>query len=181
MEPIVPLKVKTCRAGTSHPQPGCFSFAAASKPNLAVPEAQTVPRQSREASGVPLSPASSRPLGRKLLFGTPASCRRREGAKKFVPRPSPTTVPRSHHLPSQSRFVVASPVHRSAQPSNEIPPSYFGIQQFPSHHLSTDIMASMPAATIHPQSHVGFDSITSQIERKLLKRGFQFNVICVGK
>lgn len=100
MEPIVPLKFKTCRAGTSHPQPGCFSFAAASKPNLAVPEARTGPRQSQEASGVPLSPASSRPLGRKLLFGTPASCRRREGAKKFVPRPSPTTVPRSHHLPS---------------------------------------------------------------------------------
>lgn len=42
-------------------------------------------------------------------------------------------------------------------------------------------MASMPAATIYPQSHVGFDSITSQIERKLLKRGFQFNVICVGQ
>jgi len=42
-------------------------------------------------------------------------------------------------------------------------------------------MAAMPAATIYPQSHVGFDSITSQIERKLLKRGFQFNVICVGK
>jgi len=42
-------------------------------------------------------------------------------------------------------------------------------------------MASMPAATIHPQTHVGFDSITSQIERKLLKRGFQFNVICVGQ
>ncbi|KAI5283835.1 cell division control protein, partial [Ascosphaera acerosa] len=30
-------------------------------------------------------------------------------------------------------------------------------------------------------SHVGFDSITSQIERKLLKRGFQFNVMCVGQ
>jgi hypothetical protein len=29
-------------------------------------------------------------------------------------------------------------------------------------------------------SYVGFDSITSQIERKLLKRGFQFNIICVG-
>lgn len=42
-------------------------------------------------------------------------------------------------------------------------------------------MAAMPAATIYPQSHVGFDSITSQIERKLLKRGFQFNVICVGE
>lgn len=41
-------------------------------------------------------------------------------------------------------------------------------------------MATMPAPTIYPKSHVGFDSITSQIERKLLKRGFQFNVICVG-
>lgn len=30
-------------------------------------------------------------------------------------------------------------------------------------------------------SYVGFDSITSQIERKLLKRGFQFNIICVGQ
>jgi len=32
-----------------------------------------------------------------------------------------------------------------------------------------------------PESHVGFDTITDQIERKLLKRGFQFNVICVGQ
>ncbi|KAI6085635.1 Septin-type guanine nucleotide-binding (G) domain-containing protein [Hypoxylon rubiginosum] len=39
----------------------------------------------------------------------------------------------------------------------------------------------MAAQTIYPNSHVGFDSITSQIERKLLKRGFQFNVICVGQ
>lgn len=28
--------------------------------------------------------------------------------------------------------------------------------------------------------YVGFDSITRQIEKKLLKRGFQFNVIVVG-
>lgn len=34
--------------------------------------------------------------------------------------------------------------------------------------------------SVVPKSHVGFDSITSQIEKKLLKRGFQFNVICVG-
>jgi septin family protein len=34
---------------------------------------------------------------------------------------------------------------------------------------------------VFPRSHVGFDSITNQIEKKLLKRGFQFNVICVGK
>jgi septin family protein len=44
----------------------------------------------------------------------------------------------------------------------------------------------MAAATLNaqqsvfPKSHVGFDSITTQIEKKLLKRGFQFNVICVG-
>lgn len=38
-----------------------------------------------------------------------------------------------------------------------------------------------PQQPVFPRSHVGFDSITSQIERKLLKRGFQFNVICVGE
>jgi len=44
------------------------------------------------------------------------------------------------------------------------------------------MMNSPPRAAnvVNPKSHVGFDSITSQIERKLLKRGFQFNVICVG-
>lgn len=38
-----------------------------------------------------------------------------------------------------------------------------------------------PPRSILPKSHVGFDSITNQIEKKLIKRGFQFNVICVGK
>jgi len=37
------------------------------------------------------------------------------------------------------------------------------------------------AEEIRAQSYVGFDSITQQIEHKLLKRGFQFNVIVVGK
>ncbi|KAI4763518.1 Septin-domain-containing protein [Aureobasidium sp. EXF-3400] len=41
--------------------------------------------------------------------------------------------------------------------------------------------ASQQASSIFPKSHVGFDSITHQIEKKLLKRGFQFNVICVGQ
>lgn len=40
--------------------------------------------------------------------------------------------------------------------------------------------ASGQQPTVFPHSHVGFDSITSQIERKLLKRGFQFNVMVVG-
>ena len=36
------------------------------------------------------------------------------------------------------------------------------------------------AEEIRAGSYVGFDSITQQIEHKLLKRGFQFNVIVVG-
>lgn len=40
-------------------------------------------------------------------------------------------------------------------------------------------MAEAPAE-IRASSYVGFDSITQQIEHKLLKRGFQFNVIVVG-
>lgn len=37
-----------------------------------------------------------------------------------------------------------------------------------------------PAEEIRANSYVGFDTITQQIEHKLLKRGFQFNVIVVG-
>lgn len=35
--------------------------------------------------------------------------------------------------------------------------------------------------TTHPQKYVGFDTITTQIENRLLKRGFQFNVMMVGR
>lgn len=31
------------------------------------------------------------------------------------------------------------------------------------------------------EGYVGFDTITQQIEKKLLKRGFHFNVMVVGK
>jgi septin 3/9/12 len=41
-------------------------------------------------------------------------------------------------------------------------------------------MSAQQMSSVFPKSHVGFDSITNQIEKKLLKRGFQFNVICVG-
>ena len=44
---------------------------------------------------------------------------------------------------------------------------------------SANVMSQQ--SPVVPKSHVGFDSITTQIERKLLKRGFQFNVICVGQ
>ncbi|CDK29057.1 unnamed protein product [Kuraishia capsulata CBS 1993] len=36
------------------------------------------------------------------------------------------------------------------------------------------------SATFEPRNYVGFDTITTQIETRLLKRGFQFNVMCVG-
>ncbi|CAG8528922.1 9803_t:CDS:10 [Ambispora gerdemannii] len=36
-------------------------------------------------------------------------------------------------------------------------------------------------AAINLNGYVGFDSITQQIEKKLLKRGFQFNIIVVGQ
>jgi septin 3/9/12 len=47
--------------------------------------------------------------------------------------------------------------------------------------MSSANVMSTQANPVVPKSHVGFDSITTQIERKLLKRGFQFNVICVGE
>ncbi|KAK5731950.1 cell division control protein [Elasticomyces elasticus] len=45
--------------------------------------------------------------------------------------------------------------------------------------MATTLQA--PPQSVFPKTHVGFDSITNQIEKKLLKRGFQFNVICVGQ
>jgi septin 3/9/12 len=36
-------------------------------------------------------------------------------------------------------------------------------------------------SVIAPTSHVGFDSIMQQIERRMLKRGFQFNLMVVGQ
>lgn len=41
-------------------------------------------------------------------------------------------------------------------------------------------MATPGQEEIRAASYVGFDSITRQIEKKLVKRGFQFNVIVVG-
>jgi septin 3/9/12 len=48
-------------------------------------------------------------------------------------------------------------------------------------HAAPQQPQAQAAQSVFPKSHVGFDSITTQIEKKLLKRGFQFNVICVGK
>jgi septin 3/9/12 len=42
-------------------------------------------------------------------------------------------------------------------------------------------MSTAAVEEIRAASYVGFDSITRQIEHKLLKRGFQFNVMVVGQ
>ncbi|PPJ55664.1 hypothetical protein CBER1_05870 [Cercospora berteroae] len=47
--------------------------------------------------------------------------------------------------------------------------------------MAAATMNAQQPQSVFPKSHVGFDSITTQIEKKLLKRGFQFNVICVGQ
>ena len=41
-------------------------------------------------------------------------------------------------------------------------------------------MAAADVEEVRATGYVGFDTITQQIEHKLLKRGFQFNVIVVG-
>lgn len=46
--------------------------------------------------------------------------------------------------------------------------------------MAAAAVALPPVEEIRADSYVGFDTITQQIEHKLLKRGFQFNIIVVG-
>ncbi|QLL32126.1 hypothetical protein HG536_0C02950 [Torulaspora globosa] len=46
--------------------------------------------------------------------------------------------------------------------------------------MSTLSNAAVPHSEVQPTSYVGFDTITSQIEHRILKRGFQFNIMVVG-
>lgn len=56
----------------------------------------------------------------------------------------------------------------------------FNITHHPRPIFHPEVMATAAVEEIRATSYVGFDSITNQIEHKLLKRGFQFNVIVVG-
>ncbi|EIW68653.1 septin ring protein [Tremella mesenterica] len=47
--------------------------------------------------------------------------------------------------------------------------------------MAASLVSTATPEEITAGSYVGFDSITRQIEHKLLKRGFQFNVIVVGQ
>jgi hypothetical protein len=98
---------------------------------------------------------------------------------KEIPLIQPSAAQDTHR---DRNFFTSSPCRLTHLPATA------GI--LPLHRLLSDILAievssnmtmAMPQGNaVFPRSHVGFDSITQQIEKKLLKRGFQFNVICVG-
>lgn len=98
------------------------------------------------------------------------------------PPPFPTPPPPDR----QTDYLPSSLLLSLTRLCCEIYPDRFYLTT-PRQHLANtfsflpSIASTMSQTAVFPRSHVGFDSITSQIERKLLKRGFQFNVICVGK
>lgn len=47
--------------------------------------------------------------------------------------------------------------------------------------FTTRVNMATYGSNINPTAYVGFDTITHQIERRLLKRGFQFNIMLVGQ
>ena len=117
-------------------------------------------------------------------FGFGRSCRIAANAHLEIPFPNPcqTNFPKSPaphrlHLPISTllvrhrvpRFIRLSRSHTSKRNSTVYPAT-----------MAASPISAQPAQSVFPKSHVGFDSITNQIEKKLLKRGFQFNVICVG-
>jgi hypothetical protein len=84
------------------------------------------------------------------------------------------TCGRAKH--GQTWFLALLSFFLLSQSSFRPLPSFFSL------HLPTAALAMATAEVqeIRATSYVGFDSITQQIEHKLLKRGFQFNVIVVG-
>lgn len=44
-----------------------------------------------------------------------------------------------------------------------------------------NLMLSTKAVTVQTQQYVGFDTITKQMEKRLLKQTFQLNLMVVGK
>ena len=89
-------------------------------------------------------------------------------------------LPRLHHHTSCTALPPSTPpLCRSSDSIDENPASR-GIYTSSTQIAMAATMSAQQMSSVFPKSHVGFDSITNQIEKKLLKRGFQFNVICVG-
>lgn len=85
-----------------------------------------------------------------------------------------STYPRQHN--NHSPYHLLATTGDSLSDHRTIHPQTGGED----HTMAASTMSAQPQSSVFPKAHVGFDSITSQIEKKLLKRGFQFNVICVG-
>ncbi|KAG8796758.1 cell division control protein [Ceratobasidium sp. 428] len=84
--------------------------------------------------------------------------------------------------PNSPASLAFSPLHTSTPPQSPSfrtpsPPPFLLLQE----DEQEEKMAAPAVEEIRASSYVGFDSITRQIEHKLLKRGFQFNVIVVGQ
>jgi hypothetical protein len=81
--------------------------------------------------------------------------------------------------PESPASLAFSPLHTSTPPRTPSLPLPFPPFLL---HPDEEEEEKMAAAVeeIRASTYVGFDSITRQIEHKLLKRGFQFNVMVVG-
>ena len=121
-------------------------------------------RLTSQASSAPSLPwqAQAPPFPRQRLdkkVGRDPDC---QPSTRLTPS---TPTPKSH----LSLLLLLLLLHRRRRHRHEAPPPAMAAAYPP------------PSQPIFPDSYVGFDSITKQIERKSVKRGFQFNVICVGK
>ena len=141
--------------------------------------ARAFPGQLEERNALtPFSPVATTP-GREIIVWHRAAAERNSPKIYTVQRLLRRNI--SRYLNRPHLQPLRGPISFSSLPEDIFSRLPHEKSLSASSHPQRETMATMPAATIYPQSHVGFDSITSQIERKLLKRGFQFNVICVGK
>ncbi|KAG9103146.1 cell division control protein [Ceratobasidium sp. 370] len=108
---------------------------------------------------------------------------RRALALNPVPQPEKQAPEEAaNSQPNSPASLAFSPLHTSTPPRapsfrTSSPP----LSLFPSDDEQEEKMAAPAVEEIRASSYVGFDSITRQIEHKLLKRGFQFNVMVVGQ
>ncbi|KAG8747529.1 cell division control protein [Ceratobasidium sp. 414] len=108
---------------------------------------------------------------------------RRALALNPVPQPESQAPEEADNFqPNSPASLVFSPLHTSTPPRTPSfrtpsPPLFL----LPSDNEQEEKMAAPAVEEIRASSYVGFDSITRQIEHKLLKRGFQFNVMVVGQ
>lgn len=100
-----------------------------------------------------------------LLVAAPFRASNTARKSTTVFRPSSLNARLPPHLPSSQFPRQLSPLDSQPRGVSPAMAAMYGNQQ----------------PSVYPESYVGFDSITKQIEKKLVKRGFQFNIICVGK